>query len=353
MTETSTMEHAAESAAERDPRAQRRAQKYRRWVAATTVPLDVLALIFLVAFLVGRLVDNPPAWVPMTISAISLVIWLAFAIDYVVRLDLSPHRWPFVRTHKLDLVMVLLPMLRMLRVVLLLRKSLASISMERIAGSLFTIVGVVVAAGAILEWKVEHNAPGANITTVGLAFWWAVVTTTTVGYGDTYPVTTIGRLIASVIMVVGIGLIGTVSATVAAWFVSRKQQQRDDDLKARKVALRQRLRLRKRSPSAADVPAPGDAPAADGSTADAGRSAAPDTGRSTNTDLTDLTDLTDGQIDDADLADTGSAVGEELLEAEVSLVAAVSALTAQIRDLTMQQEALRASIADLADRRSG
>ena len=122
--------------------------------------------------------------------------------------------------------MVLLPMLRMLRVVLLLRKSFKSIPTERIAGSLISIVVGVVVVGAFLEWRVEYTAPGANITTLGIALWWAIVTTTTVGYGDTYPVTTAGRLIGSVIMVVGIGLIGTVSATVAAWFVRHKQRMR-------------------------------------------------------------------------------------------------------------------------------
>jgi voltage-gated potassium channel len=122
--------------------------------------------------------------------------------------------------------MVLLPMLRVLRAILLVRRSFKNISTERIAGSLLAIVGIIVVSGAVLEYAVEHNAPGANITTVGLSFWWAIVTTTTVGYGDTYPVTTIGRLIASVIMLVGIGLIGTVSATVAAWFVKHRPRDK-------------------------------------------------------------------------------------------------------------------------------
>jgi voltage-gated potassium channel len=191
-------------------------------VAATSRPLDVLGLIFLLDFVAAGLVPGGPSWWAPSVTIISVVVWVAFVIDYVVRFTLSPHRRQFVRTHPLDLLMVVLPMLRVLRAILLLRRSFRSISTERIAGSLLAIVGVVVVCGAVLEFAVEHNAPGANITTIGLSFWWAIVTTTTVGYGDTYPVTPIGRLIASVIMLVGIGLIGTVSATVAAWFVKHR-----------------------------------------------------------------------------------------------------------------------------------
>ena len=205
-------------------KAARRAVRYQRWVDRTSRTLDVLALVFLVDFLLGRVSPGGPTWWQPTLSAISFIIWFAFAVDYLVRLYLSPDRWQFFVMHKLDLLMVLLPMLRVLRVVLLLRKSFKSIPTERIAGSLFTIVIGVVALGAVLEWQVEHNAPGANITSLGIAFWWAITTTTTVGYGDTYPVTTVGRLIASCVMVVGIGLIGTVSATVAAWFVKHNQR---------------------------------------------------------------------------------------------------------------------------------
>ncbi len=139
----------------RQDRAAARAVRYDRWVARTSRLLDVLALVFLIDFLFSRLTpDSPPWWQP-ALNAISLLIWLAFAVDYVVRLSLSPERGPFVRTHKLDLVMVLLPMLRMLRVVLLLRKSFRSIPTERIAGSLISIVIGVVVVGAFLEWRVE------------------------------------------------------------------------------------------------------------------------------------------------------------------------------------------------------
>jgi voltage-gated potassium channel len=205
-----------------------RPDRYDRWVDRTAPWLDRLALVFLVTFLIQWLYLNPPAWVARALLGIQFLVWAAFAIDYVRRLTLADDRRGFIGHHKADLLMVLVPMLRMLRVALLLRKSLRTISTDRIAGSLFTIVALVVLTAAVLEWNIERQTPGANIQTFGESLWWAVVTTTTVGYGDFYPINPTGRLVGGALMIVGIGLIGTVSATVANWFLSRKVQPAGD-----------------------------------------------------------------------------------------------------------------------------
>jgi voltage-gated potassium channel len=193
----------------------------RRWVERARRPLDVLALIFLVnIILIWSFPDASPAFL-RTLDVVAWIVWACFAVDYAARLLLSVSKAGFLRTHKLDLLMVLLPMLRLLRIFLLLRRSLASVSTEKIAGSILSIVVAVVFASAFFMWRVEYDAPDATITTFRAAMWWAFVTTTTVGYGDYTPVTQVGRAIATVVMIVGIGLIGTVSATVAAWFVTR------------------------------------------------------------------------------------------------------------------------------------
>jgi voltage-gated potassium channel len=210
------------------PAAGTRAQKYDRWVARTGPWLDRMALVFLVTFLIQWLYLNPPTWVTNTLLGIQFLVWAAFAIDYVRRLTLADDKTDFISQHKADLLMVLVPMLRMLRVALLLRKSLRTISTDRIAGSLFTIVALVVLTAAVLQWNIERQTPGANIQTFGESLWWAVVTTTTVGYGDYYPINPTGRLVGAGLMIVGIGLIGTVSATVANWFLSRKVQPASD-----------------------------------------------------------------------------------------------------------------------------
>ncbi|MEZ5116062.1 MAG: potassium channel family protein [Candidatus Nanopelagicales bacterium] len=199
----------------------------QHWSEVMRLPLDVLAWVFLADFvLIWSLPDAPPP-VPQLLDGVSWLVWAVFAVDYVVRLTLATSKRSFVKHHKLDLLMVLIPMLRLLRLVVLVRRSLSGVTTEKIAGSIFSIVVVVVMVGAWLVWMVERNAPGATITTFREAVWWAAVTTTTVGYGDYTPVTALGRVIAVVVMVVGIGLIGTVSATVAAWFVTRRGAGKD------------------------------------------------------------------------------------------------------------------------------
>ena len=74
---------------------------------------------------------------------------------------------------------------------------------------------------ALATLQAERNAPGATITDFGLAIWWAIVTIATVGYGDTYPVTVVGRLYATGLMIGGIAIVGAASATMIS-FISDK-----------------------------------------------------------------------------------------------------------------------------------
>ena len=99
-------------------------------------------------------------------------------------------------------------------------------------------VGIYVAGGALLAFcaalavlDVERSNPDANITDFGDAIWWAVTTPTTICYGDHYRTTAIGRLVAFGLMIGGIALLGTVTATLASWLVetvaAEKKQAED------------------------------------------------------------------------------------------------------------------------------
>ena len=82
------------------------------------------------------------------------------------------------------------------------------------------IIILITIFGGIGVYLAEHKHQGANITKLGDAFWWAVVTLTTVGYGDYYPVTTIGRIIAIFVMFTGIGIV----VAVLGMFTQRRLQ---------------------------------------------------------------------------------------------------------------------------------
>ena len=155
------------------------------------------------------------------------VTWALFAIDYLARFVLAGDRSRFFVRHLHDLAVVALPLLRPLRLLRLvaLLGVLNQLAGRSLRGRVATyVIGgtrmiLFIAALAILD--AERKAPEAQITTFSDALWWAIVTTTTVGYGDFAQVTTPGKLVAVGLMLTGIALLGTVTATLASWFVER------------------------------------------------------------------------------------------------------------------------------------
>ncbi len=95
--------------------------------------------------------------------------------------------------------------------------------------------------GAWLVLLFEKDAAGSNIHDYAEALWWAIVTVTTVGYGDRYPVTEGGRAVATVLMLTGIGLIGVLTATVASVFVKEHTDANKDEFKRGHEDLGQQL----------------------------------------------------------------------------------------------------------------
>jgi voltage-gated potassium channel len=82
------------------------------------------------------------------------------------------------------------------------------------------LAGMVLSVASVLVLQLESGDPDANIKTGGDAIWWGIVTITTVGYGDFYPVTFLGRLTGVSVMVAGIGIIGALASILASMLVS-------------------------------------------------------------------------------------------------------------------------------------
>src|SRR5664279_5598603 len=198
----------------------------------TEIPLLVSAIAFLVAYAWAVLAQLQGGWSTL-VAAVMTLSWAIFVVDYFVRLFLAKDKRKWFVRNLLDLAIVVLPMLRPLR---LLRLVAVLAVFQRIGGThlvgrvvLYVSVSTVmlIFVGSLAMLSVERHQPGATITSYGDALWWAVVTMTTVGYGDMYPVSAEGRLIAVALMVGGIALLGVVTATAATWLIQKVSEQRD------------------------------------------------------------------------------------------------------------------------------
>ncbi len=215
----------------------------------------LLSLAIVPLLVIPLTVDLSPR-LTVSFEAIDWMIWAAFALEYGIRLYLAPVKRQFVRGNVIDLVVVVVPFLRPIRVLRsaralrLLRASRVAVMLGRAVDAggdilrrhklnyaLLVTLFVVVGAGVLVS-EVERSAPTAEIKTVADGLWWAVTTVTTVGYGDLTPVTALGRGIAVVLMLMGVGLFGLLAASLASFFI---EKQSEDTVGAKLDAISQRL----------------------------------------------------------------------------------------------------------------
>jgi voltage-gated potassium channel len=192
--------------------------------------LTFLALAFLVAFSYPAFVNPVPSSTQTLLNIVQWVSWIAFATDLIYGLINAKSKKQYLKKHPLEVAAVLLPFLRPLRLMRVI--SFGGLAIQKVAiGRQFAITIKVFLASIFVAYIsavqmtiTERAVAGSNIKNFGDGIWWAITTVTTVGYGDRYPTTTEGRLLAVALMIMGISLMGVITASVAAWFVRMGQE---------------------------------------------------------------------------------------------------------------------------------
>jgi voltage-gated potassium channel len=186
------------------------------------MPLDLLALVTIWFVVVPPGVITTDRGVYLGLLGLRLTLSAIYATDIIVRARLAPHHWFYVRHNLLSVATVFFPFLRVAFSLRLLR----SIFQRGNIGRFVLAAGLMFLNLTIVVYLFERHAPHGNIKTVGNAFWWAVVTLTTVGYGDYTPVTWPGRVAATLLMFVGFGVLATVTAQISSAFIDQAARSR-------------------------------------------------------------------------------------------------------------------------------
>lgn len=215
----------------------------------TKFPMALLGVAWLVIAVVV-LTTNVNGSASRALVGALFVLWVIMLVEYLVRLVITPDTPGYLRRRWVEPVTVVVPPLQGWHIVGIEKMTLlvheGELRVESVLKhhSLFRVlIGVVVTLflGSWLALLFEEKARGSNIHDYVGALWWAIVTVTTVGYGDRFPVTEGGRVVAVILMLVGIGLIGVLTATVASLFIKEHTDANREEFKKGHADLGQQL----------------------------------------------------------------------------------------------------------------
>lgn len=217
-----------------------RSAKFNAYVHRTDLALSLLAGIFIALYALEVLIPSISGIWQILLAAGNYGIWSCFVIDLLIRLCLSPSRVRYLLSHPIDVLAVVLPALRSLRILRIFASGQVLLSkrygLAQAGQSIILSAGLLIIIGALAVLDAERGAAGTLITSFPDALWWAITTLTTVGYGDLYPVTITGRAVATALMLIGISLIGIVTASIASWFVVQTTEHQSEQGIAQKAS---------------------------------------------------------------------------------------------------------------------
>ncbi|MDE2987217.1 MAG: two pore domain potassium channel family protein [Chloroflexota bacterium] len=212
-----------------------------RWEARTNVPLLILAGVML-PLIVLPLLSDLSHGIERAFTYGEWGIWAIFAVDLVVRLWLAENRRLFLRRNWIDVLIVVVPFLRplrLLRAVVFVARIWALLDRRGVRGTVVLAIAVMFGATAAI-WGAEHGQ-GGEVQSWDTALWWTLHTMAT-GDGVREATTVLGRIVGAIVTLLGFALLGMVTATIAAWFVEQGQDVEQEQILAELKTLQDEVK---------------------------------------------------------------------------------------------------------------
>ncbi|MCH1960660.1 MULTISPECIES: potassium channel family protein [Romboutsia] len=220
----------------------------RRKYIAYNLAMAILSIVIAIILILELTLDLSYQ-IRLVFQIIDFIVWSIFVIDYFTRLYKSKNKKKFFKKNLIDLISIIplysifkvfraLDILkvgrvtrvseitRVIRLLAIIKRTNNELSEFMKTNNFNYTIGIaiiIVLISATVMSSVENMSLGA-------ALWWSIVTFTTVGYGDVYPISTLGKLTASILMIMGIGFIGSVTSTLSTYFIKKEVRKRKAEM---------------------------------------------------------------------------------------------------------------------------